>query len=378
MKKPRAGIVRVTEPGTAVREAVSLIGGMGRFVRKGGSVLIKPNLSWRGGLSTRPSVCRALAELSLDAGAGEVVIGEGMLGMSGPTPEHFEKLGYTRMAGELGIRLLNLNECESVDVEIPEALVAERVKVSRPVLETDCLINVPVMKTHFLTGVTLGLKNLKGCLSGHQKSRFHVIGLHKAISDLNRLIRPRLTMIDAITAGEGMGPHFTDDVKLGLLIAADDNLAADIVGATVMGYDPKEVLHLRIFARRTGRGRSVSDVRLSGVPIEEVTRPFVRPPQELEIPEGVSVIQGDKACSGCIGSLAFSFFLFGRNDHLDKIRGYTFVLGRDAEIPEDAEKLFLVGTCTQAHKDRGLFAEGCPPSAGNLPYTLFENRIGFK
>ena len=378
MKKPRAGIVRVTEPGTAVREAVSLIGGMGRFVRKGGSVLIKPNLSWRGGLSTRPSVCRALAELSLDAGAGEVVIGEGMLGMSGPTPEHFEKLGYTRMAGELGIRLLNLNECESVDVEIPEALVAERVKVSRPVLETDCLINVPVMKTHFLTGVTLGLKNLKGCLSGHQKSRFHVIGLHKAISDLNRLIRPRLTMIDAITAGEGMGPHFTDEVKLGLLIAADDNLAADIVGATVMGYDPKEVLHLRIFARRTGRGRSVSDVRLSGVPIEEVTRPFVRPPQELEIPEGVRVIQGDKACSGCIGSLAFSFFLFGRNNHLDKIRGYTFVLGRDAEIPEEVEKLFLVGTCTQGHKDRGLFAEGCPPSAGNLPYTLFENRIGFK
>jgi len=378
MKESRASIVRVTEPGPAVREAVSLIGGMGRIVRQGESVLIKPNLSWRGGLSTRPSVCKALAEMALEAGASEVIIGEGMLGMSGPTPEHFEKLGYTRIAGELGIRLLNLNECEPVEVEIPEAQVAERVKVSRPVLETDCLINVPVMKTHFLTGVTLGLKNLKGCLSGHQKSRFHIIGLHKALADLNRLIRPRLTVIDAITAGEGMGPHFTDEVKLGLLITADDNLAADVVGATVMGYDPKDVLHLRIFARRTGKGRSLSDIRLSGVPIEEVTRPFARPPQELEVPGGVRVIQGDSACSGCIGSLAFSFFLFGRNNHLDKIQGYTFVLGRDAEIPEDAERLFLVGTCTQDHRDRGLFAEGCPPSAENLPYTLFANRIGFK
>ena len=65
MKKSRASIVRVTEPAAAVREAVSLIGGMDRIVRKGESVLIKPNLSWRGGLSTRPSVCKALAELAL-------------------------------------------------------------------------------------------------------------------------------------------------------------------------------------------------------------------------------------------------------------------------------------------------------------------------
>lgn len=378
MKKRLASIVRVAEVGVAVREAVSLIGGMDRVVRHGDSVLIKPNLSWRGGLSTRPSVCKALAQLAIEAGAGDVIIGEGMMGMSGPTPGHFEKLGYTKVAKELGVRLLNLNECGAVEVGIPNAQVANKVKVSRPVLETDCLINVPVMKTHFLTGVTLGLKNLKGCLSGHQKSRFHIIGLHKAISDLNSLIRPRLTMIDAITAGEGMGPHFTDEVKLNLIIAANDNLAADIVGASVMGYDPKEVLHLRTFARRMKRGLSLSDVQLSGVSVEKVTRPFIRPPQELEIPEGVRVIQGDSACSGCIGSLAFSFFLFERNNYLDKIREYTFVLGRDVEIPEDAEKLFLVGTCVQGIRDCSLFAEGCPPSAENLPYKLFENCIGFK
>jgi hypothetical protein len=245
-------------------------------------------------------------------------------------------------------------------------------------METDCLINVPVMKTHFLTGVTLGLKNLKGCLSGHEKSSFHIIGLHKAISDLNHLIQPRLTIIDAITAGEGMGPHFTEEVKLGLIVAANDNLAADIMGATLMGYDPKEILHLSTFARRMKRKRSLSEIQMSGVSIEEAKQSFVRPPKELDVPEGVRVIQGKSACSGCIGSLAFSFFLFKKNNRLDDIQGYTFVLGRDADIPDDTDKLILVGTCTEAGKGCGLYAEGCPPSAENLPYKRFENCVGFK
>ncbi len=372
MERPSASIVRAGEAGTSVREAVSLIGGMERFVKSGDCVLIKPNLSWRGGLSTGAGICRALAELSIEAGAGQVVIGEGMLGESGPTPEHFEKLGYAEVADELGIGLLNLNECPSAEVEVKNAWVAKKVRVSRPVLEADCLINVPVMKTHFLASVTLGLKNLKGCLSGREKSKFHRIGLHKAIGDLNLLLAPRLTVIDAMTAGEGMGPHFVDEVEMGLIIASDDNLAADIVGASVMGYDPKEVKHLRVFAMRKQRSVSLSDVHLLGVPVDEVRRSFERPPLELSPPEGVHVIEGN-TCSGCISSLAFSLFLFRKNAQLDRIRGYTFVMGLDAEVPEGADRLFIVGNCAEAHRGKGIFAEGCPPSAENLPYALFKS-----
>lgn len=376
MEKTSVSLVRVKEIESSIREAISLIGGMKRFVQPGNSVLIKPNLSWRGGLSTRSDICRVIAKISFEAGAGKVTIGEGMLGESGPTPEHFEKLGYKRVAEELGVSLLNLNECEPVEVEIAGASVAKKVKISRPVLEADCLINVPIMKTHFLASVTLGLKNLKGCLSGYEKSKFHLIGLHKAIADLNFAITPRLTVIDAVTAGEGMGPHFADEVKMDLIIASNDNLAADMVGASVMGYDPREVEHLRIFARRRGRAISLQDVRLVGVPIDEVRRSFKRPPQELDLPEGVRLIQGH-TCSGCICSLAFSFFLFRKNNDLDRIKGYTFVMGRDAEIPGGKERLFILGNCARDHKEKGIFAEGCPPSAENLPHTLFKKLFKF-
>lgn len=376
MGKASVALVRVKEIESSVREAILLIGGMRRFVEPGNTVLIKPNLSYRGGLSTRSDICRALAKISLEAEAGKVVIGEGMLGESGPRPEHFEKLGYKKVADELGISLLNLNECEPVEVEIDGASVAKKVKISKPVLEADCLINVPIMKTHFLASVTLGLKNLKGCLSGYEKSKFHLINLHRAIADLNFAITPRLTVIDAVTAGEGMGPHFVDEVKMDLIIASDDNLAADIAGATVMGYEPREIQHLRIFARRKGKAVSLRDVQLVGLPIDGVRRSFVRPPQELDAPEGVEVI-GNPACSGCICSLAYSFFLFRKNHELDRIKGYTFVIGRDSEVPEGKEKLFIVGNCAKDHKDRGIFAKGCPPSAENLPHALFKNLFKF-
>jgi uncharacterized protein (DUF362 family) len=372
MKEPSAAIVRVTDIESATRGAIALIGGKERFVRPGEVVLIKPNLSWRGGMSTRSDLCGAIAKICLEAGAKKVAIGEGMLGESGPTPEHFRNLGFTKVADELGIPLVNLNECEPVEVEIAGARVAKKVKIAKMVLEADCLINVPIMKTHFLASVTLGLKNLKGCLSGHEKSKFHRIGLHRAIADLNLFLKPRLTVIDAVTAGEGMGPHFADEVHMGLLIAADDPLAADIIGASIMGYDPREVEHLRILAGRMGRSLAPADIRQAGAPVESVRRDFQRPPQELDFPPGVGLIQG-RTCSGCIGSLAFSLFLFKKNNHMEKIKGFTFVMGRHAEVPQKAEKLFIVGNCALAHKDKGIFAEGCPPSAENLPYTRFIN-----
>jgi uncharacterized protein (DUF362 family) len=372
MKKPSASIVRVTDIESATREAISLIGGKERFVRPGQTVLIKPNLSWRGGMSTRSDLCGAIAKICLEAGAKKVAIGEGMLGESGPTPEHFRNLGYTKVADELGIPLVNLNECEPVEVEIEGARVAKKVKIAKMVLEADCLINVPIMKTHFLASVTLGLKNLKGCLSGHEKSKFHRIGLHRAIADLNLFLKPRLTVIDAVTAGEGMGPHYADEVHMGLLIASDDPLAADIIGASIMGYEPREVEHLRILAGRMERSLALADIRRAGVPVESVKRNFQRPPQELDFPAGVGLIQG-RTLSGCIGSLAFSLFLFKKNNHMEKIKGFTFVTGRHAEVPEKAEKLFIVGNCALAHKDKGIFVEGCPPSAENLPYTRFIN-----
>ncbi len=80
MAKPFVSIVRASEIEHSARVAISLIGGIKKFVRAGETVLIKPNLSWRGGLSTRSDLCRAIAKAGLEAGAKKVVIGEGRMG----------------------------------------------------------------------------------------------------------------------------------------------------------------------------------------------------------------------------------------------------------------------------------------------------------
>ncbi len=367
MTRPKVSIVRGEDPGENARRAVELLGGIKRFVTRGKRVLIKPNLSFLGSQSTNPGVVRSLAAMALEAGAGEVTIGEGMLGMTGPRPEHFERTGYKKIARELGLKLKNLNEDEAVRVEIPGARVAKKVIVSRSALEADILINVPIMKTHFLASVTLGMKNLKGCLIGHEKGRFHIIGLHRAIADLNLLLKPRLTLIDATVAGEGMGPHWGNDIRLDLVLAGDDPFATDVAGAAVMGYRAEEVDHLRLFARKEGRSLSLRRIELLGEPLGEVRREFKRPPDRLEVPRDVRLVSGEP-CSGCIGSLMVSFHLFEKNGDLDILRDYTIVVGHKADLPEDYDKLLIVGNCAARLKHAGLFAAGCPPSAENLPY----------
>ncbi|MFQ6112195.1 MAG: DUF362 domain-containing protein, partial [Nitrospinota bacterium] len=262
---------------------------------------------------------------------------------------------------------INLNEDEPLEVEIPGARVAKKVIVSRSALEADAIINVPIMKTHFLASVTLGMKNLKGCLIGHEKSRFHILGLHRASADLNLLLKPRLTLIDATVAGEGMGPHWGEDIRLDLVLAGDDPLATDVAGAALMGYRAEEVDHLRLFAQKEGRSLSLKSIELLGEPISEVRREFKRPPARLEVPRDVRLISGEPCC-GCIGSLMVSFHLFEKNGDLDILRDYTIVVGPKAELPADYEKLLIVGNCAARFKGAGLFAAGCPPSAENLPY----------
>jgi hypothetical protein len=122
-------------------------------------------------------------------------------------------------------------------------------------------------------------------------------------------------VIDAVTAGEGMGPHFVDEVKMDLLIASDDNLAADIVGASVMGYDPHEVT-MRIFAReKEGPSSRCSVVYMH----DEVKASSVllRTGQT-----NVQVIQGHT----CAVAFLWPSFSFGKGNDLDRIKGYTFVM----------------------------------------------------
>jgi uncharacterized protein (DUF362 family) len=121
--------------------------------------------------------------------------------------------------------------------------------------------------------VTLGLKNMMGALES--KGSLHNGRLHENIADLASVLRPSLTVIDGIVAGE---VHETSKcpVEMGLVIASTDPVAADAVGALVMGIDPREVEHL-VLAEKKGLGTlRLEEIEIVGEPIEKVARKFRR------------------------------------------------------------------------------------------------------
>ena len=121
-----------------------------RFITPGARVLIKPNLicarDSSTGTTTNPAVVEAIAHWAWEAGAAEVLIGDGS-GVGHDTHKVFRALGYDRVASRCRASLVDLNK-NPIKVACPDGRVLKEIAVSKTVLETDVLINVPVLKTH--------------------------------------------------------------------------------------------------------------------------------------------------------------------------------------------------------------------------------------
>ena len=226
-------IRRIPEGGVdqAVRQAIADVGGISRYISLGASVLIKPNLvgarGWRTGTTTKPAVVEAIAHLAWEAGASDVVIGDGSA-VGGDTNQVFQALGYNEAARRCSARLVDLNS-DPVDVELPTGVALKRIPISRTALQADVLINVPVMKTHSQTIVTLSLKNMKGVVHPLGKRKIHFSGLEQGIVDLNKALAAHLVVVDGTVGQEGLGPHAGDPVEMDLIIAGPNRVAVDSV-----------------------------------------------------------------------------------------------------------------------------------------------------
>ncbi|KON31001.1 hypothetical protein AC482_02330 [miscellaneous Crenarchaeota group-15 archaeon DG-45] len=350
-----------------VSKAIGLIGGMDGIIGVGDRVLIKPNAgsesSRRGGVVTDPYVVEAIANEATEAGAGDVVIGEAAQ-VGADTGRVFEMNGYPEVAERTGARLLDLNEDEAVEVEV-EGRLLRSVRVFRSALESDAVISVPVVKTHILAGVTIGLKNMKGVIPVEEKRRFHMLGLDAAIADLQLAIKPTMTVVDGILAMGGLGApiHLGETVELGLIMAGVDPVAVDAVACRVTGFDPYDVKHL-VYAAEHGLGSlDVKDAEIRGEPIERVRIDLEKPSLELrefDALDNLEVVQGG-ACSGCVGAVYSALKIC---DGMGELRGMprtAFVLGPLAEPPgRDGEKV-IIGRCLRRFRDAGRYVPGCPP-----------------
>lgn len=237
-------------------------------------ILIKPNYinskHPSTGITTDSRVIEGIVKFLKARKTEEIIIGEG----SGyaETFQAFKVAGVDAVAERWDVKLVDLNKDESIEVIPHDPLSLEKVRIAKTALEST-IISVPKLKPHRIATVTLSLKNMMGALTS--KGSMHRGKLSKRIADLASILRPDISIIDGIIAGEGHEIS-GNPVEMNLVIAGTDPVAVDAVGAAVMGISPTDVKHL-VLAEEKGLGTcSLDEITVLGEPIEKVKRKFHR------------------------------------------------------------------------------------------------------
>jgi len=252
-------VVRVTGPvETSLELLLGSLGGMKRFVRPGNTVLLKPNMSFPNppeqATTTDPRLVRGMIRHCLAAGAKKVLVADHPMRA---VRLCLEMTGMKKACGGFpGVHLIGADrEGMYREVNLKNTNHLRRTKVLRAVLDADVTINLPRMKSHAATTVSLGTKGNMGLI--WDRASFHgSMDLNEAIGDLNTLLRADLTILDGtsvLTAGGPLGPGPVEELKC--LIGGTDPVAVDAVGVLQTDWygkrvRPEQVAHLAACARR--------------------------------------------------------------------------------------------------------------------------------
>ncbi len=314
LDKPVVSVVQIEKGNIdyAVRKAIDLIGGITHITAGKERILLKPNLvSQEPSDVTKPSVIKTLAQIMIEAGK-EVSIGEGSA--AGP-PNYrpgtfggvcrtknvdqlnsiqqtvFDRLGYSDLSKTLKTQLINLHTGKMAAIKLPDGFVYKTLIIHQALADTDMLCSVPMMKTHGLAKVTLGMKNLFGTFPGQvygtvrsavhtQASKIEPSGTASAIVDIVRANKLGLVVVDASTAMQGQGPSIYQGgqlVTMNLIIAGTNPLATDMVSANIMGFVPEEIPTFTWAWKAGMTPISLADIEIRGKQIAQVKQSFKRP-----------------------------------------------------------------------------------------------------
>ncbi len=356
------------------------------------------------GIITTNVVLETLLRYLKDAGAKDITIAEAALkneefGCS--TKIAFDKLGYHTWARKYGVRLMDLNDEPFEKV----SMNGFSLSVSKPILEqAEFLINVPVLKTHEQTKVSLGFKNNKGCLNTKSKSICHhrKRPLDEFVARLGERLYPKLTIIDGIYSLENGPMHMGKAYREDLIVVSRDMFSADCVGASLMGFEPSSVGHLRIFAEKHGRSLSLDEIEIKGLNVSDhvhkindydrddpwYTGADVQPKffEKYGVKGYRQPHPGQTLCTGCamLFPLAILFVITSTVLSGGKpFDDYELLGGKTAKPSGKAKKTFLLGDCIIAanRKTEGINQPipipGCPVSLDNLVTAFNENGINF-
>ena len=246
---PKVTLARRDDPRLAMLASLDAIGGIKRFVKPGERVLIKPNVGWdrtpEQAANTNPELVGEMVRICLDAGAKEVIVAD----ITCNDPRRcFLRSGIREASEKAGARVILPGDDDFVEVDLGGKLLT-RWPVAKCFIETDRFINMPIVKQHSLSLITVGMKNLYGIIGGRRNQLHQQID--QSIVDLVAFCKPTLTVVDATRVLLRGGPTggSLDDVAIeNSVLCATDPVAADSRAAEYLGLTGDLVPHIALAA----------------------------------------------------------------------------------------------------------------------------------
>jgi len=270
---------------SGLQRSIDLLGGIQTFMKKGNRVLLKPNLLYgkspEKAVTTHPAIVKGMIQIVREAG-GIPFIGDSP--SIGSLTKTAEKAGIKAVADEMKCPLVEFNRPVLPPKE--RGKIFKQLEIDQTVLEADVIINLPKFKTHSLTLLTLGVKNLFGCIPGPRKALWHLKAgedrraFAQILVDVYQIIHPSLTILDGIVGMEGNGPNSGRPIPLGLILASGNPLSLDQIVCDLLGILRESLLTNRVVFeqgiekdRIDVLGERVDEVKISNFQFPTLSQP---------------------------------------------------------------------------------------------------------
>lgn len=262
--------VRNGEPDAMFDKAIAAMGGMGQFVKKDQSVVIKPNIGWNRspdtGANTNPLLVKRIVEHCLNVGAKKVYVFDHVIDER-IAQKTYGKSGIEAAAKAGGAIVAPGHDKKYYqEVSIPGGERLTQAHVHELLFETDVLINVPVLKHHMSSNLTIAMKNLMGVV--WDRAAYHRKGLHDCIAEFCLHRKPDLNVVDAYWVTMKNGPNRarkSDLAQKKSLLLSPDIVAVDAAAAKIFGMEPERVRHIKL-----GHEKQIGNMNLAELNIKKI------------------------------------------------------------------------------------------------------------
>lgn len=341
--RPDTNTIAITRTFDGIEQAthrvIEQVGGMEAVIRGAKMAILKPNFvagrNAASGSTTSFAVLKAVAEEVRSCGAQPVLCETP--GTEFDREATYTILGVEKFCAENDIHILRVDPEggteDWMEVQPVGAKKLRRFHILR-ILQEARLINLPVLKTHVVSTMTLSMKNPMGILPRPDRRSMHTFGIDQSIVDMNLAIKPDLNIVDGSVGQDGEGPLYGDKADLQVLIAGHNSLAVDLACCDVVGVNPHHIPHLKLALQQLGKpswqrvGEDVGVIKKFRLPVQK-------------------------------GLYKFVFWMMYPLDY-----PYTWIAERGKHLCTTLYGTGLVGTRPKIHEDKcthcGTCVEACP------------------